>query len=128
MSEAEYLPLIPKSELTQIAKLVKCVLEARGWTAPGPACNQAWNEAVAAAQGEEGGGWTLDFTPADLTSPRLQALGEVLDAHLLGGCLQGWLRRQGKPPVGFAGVNTAPGPDDWISYYNKVWQAWRPAW
>jgi hypothetical protein len=120
MSEAEYLPLIRESELAQLQRLVKRVMQARGWAAPGPACIQAWDAALAAAQSESGGGWGLDFTPADLTSPRLQALGDVLDTHLLGGCLQGWLRSQGKAPVGFAAVNTALGPDDWISHYSKV--------
>eukprot|EP00967_Tisochrysis_lutea_P145380 scaffold272936_cov19-Tisochrysis_lutea.AAC.1 len=43
----------------------------------------------------------------------------VIDSVFLAGALQQRLLAAGKPPVEFRVVEEAPGPDDWISYFDE---------
>jgi len=134
MCEHEYTALIPAHELRQVRALLRTVHARRGWATELAHQDAAWAAVLAAARTQEGGGWPDDLAAAQLLPARLAALSMAIDRLLLGGQLQQWLLDRGAAPLGFAVVQEAPGPDDWISYFderaNRVvlrQQRWEPA-
>lgn len=121
MCEHEYVALIPPGELKQLRALLRAIQRQRGWAIHElQQLDGAWARALAAARGPEGGQWPERCDASHLRPDALAALAAVVDRVFLAGTLQAWLAAAGRQPVGFRVVDDAPGPDDWISYFDDA--------
>ena len=121
MCEHEYVALIPARELKQLRALLRRIHQQRGWSTQLTSLDAAWESALSEAQAPGGGAWRNDgFGEGDLNPDSLQKLSMVVDRVFLAGALQLKLVDAGKQPVGFRVQDEAPGPDDWISYFDEV--------
>ncbi|KAF5839197.1 hypothetical protein DUNSADRAFT_1333 [Dunaliella salina] len=120
MCEHEYVALIPMEELKPLRALLRRIHRQRGWSTQLAHLDAAWEQVVQEAQTLQGGAWHVGLCgEGALCSESLRKLSMVIDGVFLAGALQQRLLSFGKQPVGFRVVEEAPGPDDWISYFDE---------